>query len=198
MQPSSRCCTLKRVRDRLGFTDASNLFAHHRSRCDGRRPIDDGATGRRETMERSRRSFPTAAGGPSSRRRCVASLGQNALASFGQNPPLSPLVPSPSRSRLKCRTRASPSSGGEGAVTSTALAGPISRCQTAHLVPAARFCARVLHRCFTHPEPRGGRSAEKRSGACEAPVGRIMCVTDARERAYDAIRQAPSEAPCVP
>ena len=117
MQP--RCCTLKRVRDRLGFTDASNLFAHHRSHC-GRRPIDDGATGRRETIERSRRSFPTAAGGPSSRRRCVASLGQNALASFGQNAPLSPLVPSPSRSRLKCRTRASP--GGEGAVTSTALA----------------------------------------------------------------------------
>ena len=32
----------------------------------------------------------------------------------------------------------------------------------------------VLHRCFTHPESRGGRSAEKRSGACEAPVGRIM------------------------
>ena len=36
----------------------------------------------------------------------------------------------------------------------------------------------------------GGRSAERRSGACEAPVGRIMCVKDARERAYDAIRQA--------
>ncbi len=67
---------------------------------------------------------------------------------------------------------------------------PISRCQTAHLVPAAHVCTRVLRLCFTHPEPRGGRSAEKRSGACEAPVGRIMCVTDARERAYDAIRQA--------
>jgi hypothetical protein len=61
--------------------------------------------------------------------------------------------------------------------------------QTAPLVPAAHFCVRVLHPCFTHPEPRGGRSAEKRSGAA-APVGRIMCVTDARERAYDAIRQA--------
>ncbi len=42
---------------------------------------------------------------------------------------------------------------------------PISRCQTATLVPAAHFYARVLHRCFTHPESRGGRSAEKRSGA---------------------------------
>ena len=60
----------------------------------------------------------------------------------------------------------------------------------------------VLHRCFTHPESRGGRSAEKRSGACEAPVGRIMtryarrlrgalrpmARQDARERAYDAGR----------
>ncbi len=62
--------------------------------------------------------------------------------------------------------------------------------QTAHLVSAAHFCARGLQLCFTHPDSRGGRSAEKRSGACEAPVGRIMCVTDARERAYDAIRQA--------
>jgi hypothetical protein len=51
---------------------------------------------------------------------------------------------------------------------------PVSRCQTAILVPAARFCARGLHLCFTHPESRGGRSAEKRSGACEAPVGHAI------------------------
>ena len=56
--------------------------------------------------------------------------------------------------------------------------------------PRRVFRARGLQLCFAHPESRGGRSAEKRSGACEAPVGRIMCVTDARERAYDAIRQA--------
>jgi len=42
---------------------------------------------------------------------------------------------------------------------------PSSRCQTAHLVPAARFCARGLQPCFTNPESRGGRSAERRSGA---------------------------------
>src|SRR5262245_36155906 len=30
------------------------------------------------------------------------------------------------------------------------------------------------------------------------PVGVPSCVKDARERAYDAARQAPSEAPCVP
>ena len=31
--------------------------------------------------------------------------------------------------------------------------------------PRRVFCARGFHRCFTHPESRGGRSAEKRSGA---------------------------------
>src|SRR5262245_65552212 len=36
---------------------------------------------------------------------------------------------------------------------------------------------------------RGGRSAEKRSGACEAPVGPALGASqDARERAYDAGR----------
>jgi hypothetical protein len=35
------------------------------------------------------------------------------------------------------------------------------------------FCARGLHLCFTHPESRGGRSAEKRSGAA-APVGHAI------------------------
>src|SRR5262245_17970040 len=58
---------------------------------------------------------------------------------------------------------------------------------TAYLVHAAHFCARGCQLCFTHPESRGGRSAEKRSGAA-APVG----------RAHNAARQAPSEAPCVP
>jgi hypothetical protein len=46
--------------------------------------------------------------------------------------------------------------------------------QTAQLVPATHICVRGLQPCFTHPESRGGRSAEKRSGACEAPVRRIM------------------------
>src|SRR5262249_36127621 len=54
--------------------------------------------------------------------------------------------------------------------------------------------ASLLH----SPRTRGGRSAEKRSGAA-APVGRALGASqDARERAYDAARQAPSEAPCVP
>jgi hypothetical protein len=59
------------------------------------------------------------------------------------------------------------------------------------ILPAAHSCARVLQLCFTHPKSRGGRSAEKRSGACEAPVGRALGASqDARERAYDAARQA--------
>ena len=59
-----------------------------------------------------------------------------------------------------------------------------------HALPPSRgaFCARGLHRCFTHPESRGGRSAEKRSGARRNTRGAY----------HDAIRQAPSEAPCVP
>ena len=58
------------------------------------------------------------------------------------------------------------------------------------LVPAAHFCARGLQLRFTHPESRGGRSAEKRSGAA-APVGRALGASqDARERAYDAAGQA--------
>ena len=62
--------------------------------------------------------------------------------------------------------------------------------QTAHLVPTAHFCARGLQLRFTHPESRGGRSAEKRSGAA-APVGRALGASqDARERAYDAAGQA--------
>jgi hypothetical protein len=59
------------------------------------------------------------------------------------------------------------------------------------ILPAAHSCARVLQLCFTHPKSRGGRSAEKRSGACEAPVGRALGASqDARERAYDAAGQA--------
>jgi hypothetical protein len=47
----------------------------------------------------------------------------------------------------------------------------ISRFQTAYVFSfPRRVGARGFRLCFTHPEPRGGRSAEKRSGACEAPV----------------------------
>src|SRR5262249_52110099 len=42
----------------------------------------------------------------------------------------------------------------------TVRCSPSSRCQTAHLVPTAHSCARGLRLCFTHPEPRGGRSAD--------------------------------------
>jgi hypothetical protein len=67
--------------------------------------------------------------------------------------------------------RAAPRPG--HAIASDAF-GALFTFQTAHLVPAAHVCARVLQLCFTHPESRGGRSAEKRSGACEAPVGHAI------------------------
>jgi hypothetical protein len=37
--------------------------------------------------------------------------------------------------------------------------------------PRPHFCVRALPLCFTHPPSRGGRSAERRSGVCETPVG---------------------------
>src|SRR5262245_21428728 len=49
---------------------------------------------------------------------------------------------------------------------------PISRCQTAHLVPAAHFCARGLRLCFTHPEPRGWAERRETFGCCaKHPLG---------------------------
>src|SRR5262249_5698389 len=65
------------------------------------------------------------------------------------------------------------------------LPSPVSRSQAhTHLfVPAAHSCARGLQLCFTHPESRGGRSAEKRSGASEAPVGRALGASKTRVNA---------------
>src|SRR5947209_3282713 len=63
--------------------------------------------------------------------------------------------------------------------------------QTAHLVPAARFLRPgfCIVASLTPNRGVGGapRNVRVLSGT---PVGRIMCVKDARERAYDAIRQA--------
>jgi hypothetical protein len=40
--------------------------------------------------------------------------------------------------------------------------------------PRRVFCARALPLCFAHPQSRDGRSAERRSGVCETPVGHAM------------------------
>src|SRR6266699_5656216 len=100
------------------------------------------------------------------------------LASFGQKAARAP-QDEDGRARAEVRLIAEPFVG----VPAHDVKQPIS-------FPRRIFASGFLRLCFTHPESRGGRSAEKRSGACEAPVGRIMCVTDARERAYHAIRQA--------
>src|SRR6516165_10429862 len=72
---------------------------------------------------------------------------------------------------LRCRSRCIASGTHD---TDRSIRHSIPTIQTALLVPAAHFAPGVLHLCFTHPETRGGRSAEKRSGACEAPVGHAI------------------------
>ena len=57
---------------------------------------------------------------------------------------------------------------------------PSSRCQTAHLVPAAHFCARGLQPCFAHPHRGVGGAPRVVRVLGGTPVG----------RAHDAARQA--------
>jgi hypothetical protein len=49
-----------------------------------------------------------------------------------------------------------------------------SRCQTAHLVPAPALLRPGFASLLRLPPVRGGRSAERRSGVCETPVGHAM------------------------
>src|SRR5262249_32736717 len=58
---------------------------------------------------------------------------------------------------------------------------PISRCQTAQIFSfPRRVCARVLQLCFTHPESRGGRSADPpkvmhpRAAQCNELAGKSL------------------------
>src|SRR5262249_34515464 len=78
--------------------------------------------------------------------------------------------------RHVCRTRAPQDEAAQGIPNSRFVAEPfsvipVSRCQTAHLVPAAHFLRPGFATSLHSPRTRGGRSAEKRSGAA-APVGR--------------------------
>jgi hypothetical protein len=63
---------------------------------------------------------------------------------------------------------------GEGTIIATAVVVPSHDVKQPISFPR-RVGVRGLRLCFTHPKPRGGRSADRRSGACEAPVRRIMC-----------------------
>src|SRR5262249_11519618 len=83
---------------------------------------------------------------------------------------------------------------------SESLPSPVSRSQT-HTPPRSRGASapEFLHPCFTHPESEGWAERRETFGCCaKHPWGVPSCVKDARERAYDAAGQAPSEAPCVP
>jgi hypothetical protein len=98
------------------------------------------------------------------------------------------------------------SARGEGAMTTTEIAAAskpaprtrISRCQTATRVPAARFCARVLHLGFVPTESKGGRSADRRLfvivvAPVSASVGRA--VTRGSRRAKPRPTRSPFGAP---
>jgi hypothetical protein len=59
--------------------------------------------------------------------------------------------------------------------------------QTAHLVPAARFCARGFASLLHSPRIEGWAERRETFGcSAEHPWGTPSCVKDARERAYDA------------
>ena len=68
---------------------------------------------------------------------------------------------------------------------------PSSRCQTAHLVPAAH-CVRPGFATLLHSPRVEGWAERRETFGCSAehPWGLPSCVKDARERAYDAARQA--------
>ena len=68
--------------------------------------------------------------------------------------------------------------------------GALFTFQTAHLVPAAVFPPGAFNLCFANPNRGVGGAPRNVRVLSGTPVGRIMCVKDARERAYDAIRQA--------
>jgi hypothetical protein len=63
--------------------------------------------------------------------------------------------------------------------------------QPVSFVPAARFCAQVFASLLRSPQSRVG-GAPRNVRVQRHPLGRAPCVKDARERAYDAARQAPS------
>src|SRR5262249_22754044 len=52
-----------------------------------------------------------------------------------------------------------------------------SRCQTAHLVPAAHFCVRGLQLCFTHPEQGVGGAPIRRPSTLTSPQVAPGCFT---------------------
>jgi hypothetical protein len=140
---------------------------------------------RPETMERSRRSFPTAAGWcvalmkdrrPGRRQRSGRRAGTHnqrpwlwVPAFEGTTPVEFVGVVSPKCAALALRLT---------------MSNRPSRSRGAFSAPG------VLHRCFAHPERGWAERRETFGCSAEHPCGMPSCVKDARERAYDAARQA--------
>jgi hypothetical protein len=140
-------------------------------------------------MERGRRSFPTAAGWFFTRPGTRTNGGSRRHDSLT----LALVLRSRARRALRALLRMRRPTHTEFAARcrTVAVSSHLTMSNSPHFfVPAAQFAPGVCNFASLTPKPRGGRSAEKRSGACEAPVGRAIARQDARERAYDAARQA--------
>jgi hypothetical protein len=144
-----------------------------------------------ETMKRSRPSFRTAAGWCFARTQHASAR----LASFGQNDGRVRLAKMPrARSSSSLETRAhafefaerlrmrAPQDEGERRACS-----PSSRCQTAHLVPAAHFCVRGFATLLHRPRTRGGGAPRNVRVRARHPLGVPI---SAFTRVFDAMNAA--------
>ena len=113
--------------------------------------------------------------------------------------------PGPPRAALwavpdqRCTTRSRSRCIASGTHKPRTRSHPLFTCQTATLLRSrgAISAPGFLQPCSDHPQPRGG-GAPRDVRVQRHPFGVPSCVKDARQRACDAARQAPSEAPCVP
>jgi hypothetical protein len=124
-------------------------------------------------MERGRRSFPTAAGWFFTRPGTRTNGGSRRHDSLT----LALVLRSRARRALRALLRMRRPTHTEFAARcrTVAVSSHLTMSNSPHFfVPAAQFAPGVCNFASLTPKPRGGRSAEKRSGACEAPVGRIM------------------------
>jgi hypothetical protein len=78
--------------------------------------------------------------------------------------------------------RAALSRGGRGHCNEHRACAHISRCQTAHLVPAAHVCARGLQLCFAHPNRGWAERRETFGCSAEHPWG-VSCASKTRVNA---------------
>jgi hypothetical protein len=150
------------------------------------------------------------------------------LGSFRQNAPRSRIPGAAQHEVVRCRPGAVPVCGGPGSAMHRVAGAraashpghtirtiPVFSCFSAdsessipgltisrtHTPPPSRgaFLRPGFFPLLHSPRIEGWAERRETFGCCaKHPLGVPSCVKDARERAYDVARQAPSEAPCVP